>query len=242
MRVTDERGVEVRCAMVSVLALREAAGEVRLLALRRGAGYLAGAWSYCAGHVEAGEAAWQAARRELAEETGLVPDALYATSFCEQFYSPAGDRVEVVPAFVARVPADAAVTLNGEHVAYRWVTPAEAAELFPFGSQRDLLEHVRREFIEREPAEFLLVDAGQDDDEPAQGGHEQEGDAQRRQVGQPTEEGWADEEAAIPDGRHPGNGDAPRDGGVGAGGGVDERDDDGESEPDGREPHQRQGR
>lgn len=149
--------IPVRCTMVSVLALRGQPREPRVLAVCRSGPYLQGAWTYVAGHVEADEAAWQAAQRELAEETGLVPTELYATSFCEQFWSAYTGCIEVVPAFVARVADAAAVRLNGEHAAFRWVSLDEAAALFPFGSQRDLLAHVRREFVEREPSHWLRI-------------------------------------------------------------------------------------
>ena len=150
----------VRCTMVSVLALRGRAVRTRVLLVRRAGSYLHGVWSYVAGHVEHGETGWQAALRELREETGLVPEALYATSFCETFYFAPANRIEIVPAFVARIADDARVRLNAEHSAYRWLTPATAARRFPFGSQRDLLAHVRREFIRREPAPTLRIDTG----------------------------------------------------------------------------------
>jgi len=79
------------------------------------------------------------------------------TSFCEQFYSAQTDCIEVVPAFVARVAGDAIVHLNHEHSAFRWVSFDEAADLLPFGSQRDLLAHVRREFIDRPPSPLLRI-------------------------------------------------------------------------------------
>lgn len=150
----------VRCSMVSVLALRGRAAGTRVLLVRRAGTYLNGAWSYIAGHLEAGETGAQAALRELREETGLVPDALYATGFCEQVYFAAGDRIEIIPAFVARIAGDAQVQLNAEHSAYRWLSLATAARRFPFGSQRDLLAHVRREFVRREPSPFLRIPAG----------------------------------------------------------------------------------
>jgi dATP pyrophosphohydrolase len=150
----------LRCTMVSVLVLAGHAARTRVLLLHRAGSYLHGAWSYVAGHVEHGEAGWQAAVRELREETGLTPEALYATSFCEQFYFAAANRIEVVPAFVARIADHATVQLNAEHSAYQWLTPAAAARRFPFGSQRDLLAHVRREFIQREPAACLRIDIG----------------------------------------------------------------------------------
>lgn len=160
-RRTEVSGtLPLRCTMVSVLALKGRASRTRVLLVRRAGSYLHGVWSYVAGHVEAGEVGWQTALRELHEETGLVPGALYATSFCEQFYFAPANRIEVVPAFVARIADDAIVKLNDEHSAYRWMTPATAARHFPFGSQRDLLAHVRREFIRRKPAACLRIDTG----------------------------------------------------------------------------------
>lgn len=150
-------GLPIRSTMVSVVVLRGAAAATQMLLAKRSATYLDGLWAYLAGHVQPGEAGWQAARRELLEETGLMPDALYATSFCEQFYRAQPEGIEIVPAFVARVGEDAAVRLNHEHSAWCWLDLDEAAKRLPFGSQRDLLAHVRREFVERTPAAVLRI-------------------------------------------------------------------------------------
>ncbi len=152
------RGVSVRCGMVSNVVLRGRGAATRMLLLRRHSNYLDGVWSYVAGHVEAGETGWQAALRELREETGLAPEAFYATSFCEEFYDPGNDCIQLVPAFVARVAEDAEVRLNAEHSALRWVSLDEAAEALPFGSLRALVAHVRREFVEREPHPALRLE------------------------------------------------------------------------------------
>lgn len=150
-------GLPVRCTMVSIVVLQGDGADTRMLLAQRRSHYMDGVWTYVGGHVEAGEAGWQTARRELAEETGLVPEALYATSFCEQFYDVGNNCIQIVPAFIARVGADAVVDLNGEHSAYAWLGLDEAAERLPFGSQRDLLAHVRREFVERTPASILRM-------------------------------------------------------------------------------------
>lgn len=148
-------GLPVRCTMVAVVVLRGEGGETRMLIARRASHYLGGVWSYIAGHVAEGETGEQAARRELREETGLVPEQLHATSFCEQVYMPKSACVEIIPAFVARVAPGAEVSLNPEHSAFRWVSLDEAADLLPFGSQRELLAHVQREFVRRRPSPFL---------------------------------------------------------------------------------------
>ncbi|HEU0196514.1 MAG TPA: NUDIX domain-containing protein [Nevskiaceae bacterium] len=149
--------LEVRCEMVSVVVLRGQGTQTQVLLLKRAGQVLAGVWSYVAGHIEAGETGWHAARRELQEETGLLPLAFYATTFCERYYEPADDCVQLVPAFVARIAHTTAVRLNGEHSAFRWLSFAAATEAVPFGSQRELFEHVKREFVDRIPADFLRI-------------------------------------------------------------------------------------
>lgn len=150
-------GLAVRCSMVSVVVLKDAAADARVLLLRRAGAYLHGAWSYIAGHIEPDETGWQTALRELAEETGLTPRVLYATSFCEQFYAAADDCIMIVPAFVALVDNDCEVRLNDEHSASRWLSLEAAMQEVPFGSQRALFAYVRREFIERPPSEYLRI-------------------------------------------------------------------------------------
>ncbi|MEO7066503.1 MAG: NUDIX domain-containing protein [Rhodanobacter sp.] len=149
--------VPVRCTMASVVVLRGADRDARVLLVRRTGPYLAGAWSYVAGHLEAGEALWQCALRELAEETSLRPTALYAADSCEQFYDVGADCVQLVPAFVAIVSDDATVQLNPEHTAFRWLTFADAMPQLPFGGQRELFAHVQREFVERTPSPWLRM-------------------------------------------------------------------------------------
>lgn len=156
-RKGSDFGLSLRCRMVSVVVLRGTGDGTRMLVARRAGAYLHAAWSYIAGHVAEGESGWQAALRELREETGLIPEEFYATSFCEQFYSAQADCVEIVPAFVAPVASDATVHLNKEHSAFRWVTLEEAAGLLPFGSQRELLRYVQHEFIECAPSQYLRI-------------------------------------------------------------------------------------
>lgn len=149
--------LELRCSMVSIVVIKGEGADTRVLLMQRASEYLRGVWSYVAGHIESNETGWQAAIRELLEETGLAPQMLFATSFCEQFYDAGNDCVMVVPAFVARVSDDSVVRLNGEHSALRWLTFEVAMRELPFGSQRELFAYVQREFIDRPPSEHLRI-------------------------------------------------------------------------------------
>lgn len=100
-------------------------GDLRFLLVRRAAGLVyAGQWRMIGGKVDAGETAWQAALRELREETALAPVRLWALPSVNHFYEWQRDTVALVPAFAAEVDADPA--LDREHDAFDWL-PAEAA-------------------------------------------------------------------------------------------------------------------
>lgn len=147
----------IRCTMVSVVVVR--AASARVLLLQRAGPYLAGAWSYVAGHLEPGETGWQCARRELAEETSLVSLALYSADRCEQFYDAADNCIQLVPAFVAMAAEDATVRLNEEHHQFDWLDFDDAIPRLPFGGQRELFAEVRREFVARTPSPWLRMPA-----------------------------------------------------------------------------------
>ena len=112
------------------------------LVLRRAAGHAyAGQWRMVGGKIEPGEAAWQAARRELAEETGFAPGsglaAFWALPSVNTFYEWQRDTVALVPAFAAHVSGDP--QLDGEHDAFAWLPAEAAAARLAWPEQRRLL-------------------------------------------------------------------------------------------------------
>lgn len=125
--MTDER----RAFSVAVYARRGA--RVLIIAHRR-----LGTWLPVGGEIEPGETPLEAARRELAEETGLVGDfaplagALDGVppgllGYEEHLAGSKGRHLNFV--FVADVAADAEVVANDEFGAHRWVDAAELAEV-----------------------------------------------------------------------------------------------------------------
>ena len=148
--------IPIRPFLASLVAIRKTEVDFEVLLLRR-TQTLVGEWCQVAGSIEEGETAWQAAKRELKEETNLQPDALYSADICEQFYEPDRDSITVAPVFVAFVDPVAEVTLNYEHSEYRWVSFKEAREMVAFGGQRRILNWIEEEFVKREPVKHLLI-------------------------------------------------------------------------------------
>ena len=131
----------IRVSLVDVYVLRMTAGGIECLALRRAeGGRCPGSWEVVHGHIEDGERPWQAARRELEEETGLAPERLYNLSRVETFYQHRLDEVALVPVFAAFVSPEAAVRLGSEHDAHEWLSPAEAGQRLAWPRERRALE------------------------------------------------------------------------------------------------------
>jgi dATP pyrophosphohydrolase len=151
--------MNVRYDMIALYVVRpDAAGKLgEFLQLRRSAGeYMGGAWSIVRGKIEAGETAWQAALRELREETGLVPRELYKLTLMEIFYLVVDETIWHVPAFCAVVDRDSAVTLNDEHDQFRWITRDQAPTQMMWANERQLVDEVCFEIFDNGPAKPYL--------------------------------------------------------------------------------------
>ena len=149
--------IPIRSFLASLVAVRKTEARYEVLLLKR-TQTLIGEWCQVAGSIEEGETAWQTALRELDEETGLQPNALYSADTCEQFYEADRDAITIAPVFVAFVDRTATVTLNHEHSEYRWVSFEEAKEMVAFGGQRRVLSWIEDEFVKRIPSKHLLIE------------------------------------------------------------------------------------
>lgn len=149
--------IPIRCSAVSTVLLRRAGDETQVLLLRRNH-TLVGEWCQIAGAIEDGEKAWEAALREVWEETGLKCSRLYSADICEQFYEADRDAISMLPVFVGFVEANSTVIINHEHSEFRWVSFGVALNMVPFAGQRHVLRHVETEFVKRDPVRHLLIE------------------------------------------------------------------------------------
>ncbi len=124
--------------VVDVYPYRWRDGALEFLILRRARNHaFAGTWRMVGGKIDAGEHAWQAALREMAEETALTVERFWAIPSVNSFYEWQRDVVALVPAFAAEASGE--VILDGEHDAYTWLAPEDAAERLAWPEQQRLL-------------------------------------------------------------------------------------------------------
>jgi 8-oxo-dGTP pyrophosphatase MutT (NUDIX family) len=136
-------GPRLRTDVIDVYVLRRAP-HAQLLQLRRARAPFVAAWHPVMGHIEPGETAVNAARRELAEEIALGPTGILGLYQLEQtypFFIADRDEIHLSPRFVAEVAPGFSPTLNHEHDAHRWIDLADAQRLLLWPGQR----HAARE-------------------------------------------------------------------------------------------------
>ena len=92
-------------------------------------------WQGVAGKIEAGETAWQAAVRELKEETGLTPKRMFIADHVSTFYEENGDLINLVPVFGIETETKR-ITLSSEHSEYKWMDFEDAERTLAWNGQK----------------------------------------------------------------------------------------------------------
>lgn len=150
--------MEIISNLVEAHIFRETKNGLEFLLLKRAEGEIfPGLWQMVTGKVKKAERAFEAATREIAEETGLRPQKFWAAPNVNSFYSKKDDCISMIPVFAALVKQDAEVKISGEHSEYRWVPPDEAKKLLAWPGQRESVDIIESYYL-RERGFLELVE------------------------------------------------------------------------------------
>ena len=105
--------------------------------------YRAGHWDFPKGHIEKGENAWDTARRETIEETG-IKDIFLVKGFkhiIEYFFKDKGQVVHKdVILFLVETNTEA-VKLSDEHIGFEWLEYQDALKKLTFDNAKTILKN-----------------------------------------------------------------------------------------------------
>lgn len=111
------------------------------LLFKRASGHIYhGQWRMIGGKVKSDEEYWQAALRELFEETALKPKKFWTVPSINSFYESTTDSILHIPAFAAEIDSGDSIQLNQEHSEYSWFELDQALDKIFWPEQRRLLE------------------------------------------------------------------------------------------------------
>mgnify|MGYP006285444941 CR=1 FL=1 len=116
-------------------------GQVEFLILLRSASKIyANQWRMIGGKVGENESHWQAALRELKEETGLQPVQFWAVPSLNQFYEAESDQIHHIPVFAAELTISSEPMLDDEHADFKWIKKGEIQDYIHWPEQQRLMK------------------------------------------------------------------------------------------------------
>ena len=126
----------VTVRVVDTYVFKKVEDKIRFLLLKRaGTKIYEHLWQGVAGKIEKGETAWQAAIRELKEETGLTPIRMFIADHLSTFYEENGDLINLVPVFGIETETKR-ITLSSEHSEYKWMDFEDAERTLAWNGQK----------------------------------------------------------------------------------------------------------
>jgi len=134
--------------LIEAHIFRENEKDIEFLLLKRAEDQIyPGIWQMVSGKTKQNERAYDAAVRELKEETGLTPLKIWSAPIVNSFYSSKSDTINLIPVFAIQVEIYSTVTISNEHIEYNWVTSMETQKLLAWDGQRKAVRLIDEYFL-----------------------------------------------------------------------------------------------
>lgn len=126
--------------LIDVYLYYKQKGEVLFLIFKRSSDVIyPNQWRMIGGKVSGRESYHGAALRELKEETGMTPRLFWSIPSLNNFYDHKNDTIHHIPAFGAEVGNESDISLNHEHVNWKWISKDEIDSYIQWPEQKRLM-------------------------------------------------------------------------------------------------------
>lgn len=133
--------MNIKADIIEAHIYREYKGRIEFLLIKRSHTEIyPGLWQMVSGSVDEGEKAHQTAKREILEETGILPQKMWVVPNVNSFYSHKSDSISLIPVFLAKADNSAEVILSDEHTEYGWFEAEEARKMLNWPGQKKSLD------------------------------------------------------------------------------------------------------
>lgn len=144
--------------LIDLYAYRLLNSKPEFLLLKRSSGKIyANQWRMIGGKAEENETYWQAALRELNEETGLLPVKYWTIPSVNTFYEHKTDQIHNIPAFAAEIDPKSNIILDDEHSEAEWFSLENALSHIRWPEQKRLLNLTNQIIISNQILDDWLV-------------------------------------------------------------------------------------
>lgn len=134
--------------MIEAHIFRESKNGIEFLLLKRSKKVIyPDLWQMVNGKIKKEEKAFEAAIREIKEETNLTPGKLWVVPTVNSFYSHEKNHIQILPVFSALINSKSKIKLSDEHSDFKWVTPAEAKKMLAWSGQKNSVDTITNYFI-----------------------------------------------------------------------------------------------
>ena len=135
--------------LIEAHIFRETTNGIEFLILKRAENQIYhGIWQMVSGKIKENEKAFDAAIRELKEETGLIPLKIWSAPKVNSFYSSKSDTINLVPVFAIQVEKNLNVTISNEHSEFKWGSAEAVQKLLAWDGQRQAVRLIEEYFLE----------------------------------------------------------------------------------------------
>lgn len=130
--------------LVEVFIYRKVKDEFEFLLLKRSKDEVfPDIWSVAGGKIVGNEKTFEAAKREMTEETGLKPKHFYIVDTVNTFYEVNSDAIHIVPVFLAEA-VEGEVILSEEHSEYKWMKYDEAYDKIFWSGWKENIKLIKK--------------------------------------------------------------------------------------------------
>ncbi|MBU2446098.1 MAG: NUDIX domain-containing protein [Bacteroidetes bacterium] len=115
-------------------------------------------WQMVSGSIRKNETAVRAAKREVREETGLIPKRFFVVPQINSLYLLDKDEILLVPVFGCLVNNSSKITISKEHSEYKWVRVEKAKKMIAWPGQRKAVKWISENWDnEKETIKFAQI-------------------------------------------------------------------------------------